>query len=73
MKRSVSAVAALLVLGVLSGCANVDRRTQGQIIGGATGAAVGSLFGSGSGRTLAVGAGAVAGSIIGGAVAERRN
>ena len=72
MKRAIAA-AGVLALTVLAGCENIDKTTQGQIIGGATGAAVGSLFGSGTGNALAIGAGAVAGTIIGGNVAEGMN
>lgn len=72
MKSAVVAVAAALALG---GCANMSpseqNRVAGQIIGGATGAALGSLVGGGTGRVLATGAGAVLGTIIGGEVADR--
>lgn len=72
MKSAVVAVAAALALG---GCANMSpseqNRVTGQIIGGATGAALGSLVGGGTGRVLATGAGAVLGTIIGGEVADR--
>jgi uncharacterized protein YcfJ len=56
----------------LNGCSNSasDRKLRGQVVGGATGAAVGSLFGSGSGRAMAIGAGAVLGTVVGGKVAE---
>ena len=72
LKSAVVAVAAVLALG---GCANMSpseqRRVTGQVIGGATGAALGSLVGGGTGRVLATGAGAVLGTIIGGEVADR--
>ncbi len=56
----------------LSACSSSpeDKKLRGQVIGGATGAAVGSLFGSGGGQVVAVGAGAVLGTIVGGKVAE---
>ncbi|MFO7855223.1 MAG: glycine zipper 2TM domain-containing protein [Paracoccaceae bacterium] len=71
-RRFAAAGLAALSLAVLAGCAGapIDRRTQGQILGGATGAAVGSLFGAGTGRIAATGAGAVIGSIAGGRIAE---
>lgn len=64
--------ALLLAAAVLTGCSDSaeDKKLRGQVIGGATGAAVGSLFGSGSGKVIAVGAGAVLGTIVGGKVAE---
>ena len=62
----------LLLAAGLSGCSNSpeDKKLRGQVIGGATGAAVGSLFGSGTGQIVAVGAGAVLGTIVGGKVSE---
>ena len=51
------AAAAALALLALAGCSGVpiDKRTQGQVLGGVTGAAVGSLFGGGSGQIVATG------------------
>ena len=64
--------AAALALVALAGCSGVpiDKKTQGQVLGGVTGAAVGSLFGGGSGQIVATGAGAVIGAIAGGELAE---
>ncbi len=64
----------LLAAAALTGCSDSaeDKKLRGQVIGGATGAAVGSLFGSGSGKVVAVGAGAVLGTIVGGKVAEEK-
>ncbi len=66
--------ALFLAAAVLTGCSDSaeDKKLRGQVIGGATGAAVGSLFGSGSGKVVAVGAGAVLGTIVGGKVAEEK-
>jgi len=71
-RRRAGVAAALGALALLAACENapIDKRTQGQVIGGVTGAAVGSLFGGGSGQIIATGAGAVAGTIIGGNVAD---
>ncbi len=62
----------LLAVAGLSACSNSpeDKKLRGQVIGGATGAAVGSLFGGGTGQVMAVGAGAVLGTIVGGKAAE---
>ncbi len=62
----------LLAATGLTACSNSpeDKKLRGQVIGGATGAAVGSLFGSGTGQVVAIGAGAVLGTIVGGKVAE---
>lgn len=72
--RMIALVTGSLLLAVtgLSACSNSpeDKKLRGQVVGGATGAAVGSLFGSGSGQVVAVGAGAVLGTMVGGKVAE---
>lgn len=64
---------ALLATLTLAACESVpiDKRTQGQVIGGATGAVLGSTIGGGSGRIIATGAGAVLGTIVGGNIGER--
>ncbi len=72
--RMIAVLTGFLLLAVtgLSACSNSpeERKLRGQVIGGATGAAVGSLFGSGTGKLVAVGAGAVLGTIVGGKAAE---
>ena len=72
--RMIAVLTGFLLLAAtgLSACSNSpeDKKLRGQVIGGATGAAVGSLFGSGTGQVVAVGAGAVLGTIVGGKVAE---
>lgn len=66
-------LAAVAAVALLSACENapIDKRTQGQIIGGATGAVLGSTIGGGTGRLVATGAGAVLGTMVGGSVGER--
>jgi outer membrane lipoprotein SlyB len=70
-----SVVAALAVLG-LGGCANMTPQEQskatGQIVGGVTGAALGSLIGGGTGRTVAIASGAVIGTVVGGQVGSQQ-
>ena len=72
-RRVLAAGAALAALLALSACEGVpiDQRTQGQIIGGATGAVLGSTIGGGTGRVVATGAGAVLGTMVGGNIADR--
>lgn len=72
-KRCAVAATALAGALCLSACEGVpiDQRTQGQILGGATGAVLGSTIGGGSGRIVATGAGAVLGTIVGGNIADR--
>ncbi|MGF1658755.1 MAG: glycine zipper 2TM domain-containing protein [Rubrimonas sp.] len=64
------ALAALLALSACEGVP-IDQRTQGQILGGATGAVLGSTIGGGTGRVVATGAGAVLGTMVGGNIADR--
>jgi uncharacterized protein YcfJ len=65
---------ATLAVGLVTGCATTPegKRLEGQIVGGVTGAALGSLIGGGTGRVVAAGAGAVLGAVVGGKVAENR-
>ncbi|MEO0682088.1 MAG: glycine zipper 2TM domain-containing protein [Pseudomonadota bacterium] len=72
IRRPLGYVAGAALVALAAGCSNVpiDEKTQGQVIGGVTGAAVGSLFGGGSGQIVATGAGAVVGTIVGGRLAE---
>ena len=62
----VSALAFMLVF--VAGCDNMNKQDAGVLIGGATGALLGSRFGGGSGQVLATVAGAVGGALIGGAI-----
>lgn len=73
LRKTAVLAGALVGALALSACESVpfDQRTQGQIIGGATGAVLGSAIGGGSGQIIAVGAGAVLGTIVGGNVADR--
>ena len=58
-----------LSLLVLSGCAS--QQQKGTIIGGVTGALIGSVIGDGSGQNFAIAAGAIAGSLIGSSIGQR--
>ena len=67
--------AMVLALFTLAGCATMttaEKKLTGQIVGGATGAALGSLIGGGTGRLVAVGAGAVLGTIAGGKIGAKQ-
>jgi len=68
---SMVTVGALAVL-TMSGCANMtpeqQNRATGQVVGGITGAALGSLIGGGTGRSIAIASGAVIGTVVGGEV-----
>ena len=65
-------VAAFLTLAGCATMTTAEKRLTGQIVGGATGAALGSLIGGGTGRLVAVGAGAVLGTIAGGKIGEKQ-
>ena len=54
---------------VLYGCAS--QQQKGMIIGGVTGALIGSVIGDGSGQNVAIAAGAIAGSLIGSSIGQR--
>ena len=68
-------VATMALVVALAGCATMttaEKKLTGQIVGGATGAALGSLIGGGTGRLVAVGAGAVLGTIAGGKIGAKQ-
>jgi surface antigen len=68
MKRIV--MAPLILTLAMCGCAGTmgPKETGGTVIGGATGAVIGSQIGSGSGRLLGVAIGTLAGAVIGGEI-----
>ncbi|WP_052045787.1 glycine zipper domain-containing protein [Candidatus Paracaedibacter symbiosus] len=55
-----------------SGCSNVglSKQTQGTVLGGATGAIIGSQIGGGTGSIIAAGVGAVGGALVGSEVGK---
>lgn len=68
---SAATLGALAALA-LGGCANMtpeqQNRATGQVVGGVTGAALGSLIGGGTGRSIAIASGAVIGTVVGGEI-----
>jgi outer membrane lipoprotein SlyB len=51
---------------VLANCAgDVSKQDVGTVVGGATGALIGSQIGSGSGRVVGAAVGGVAGAVVG--------
>lgn len=50
---------------LISGCEGMNKQGGGTLIGGATGALLGSTLGKGEGKLIATGIGAVAGAFIG--------
>ncbi len=64
MKRIVALP--LLAAFVMGGCATMGPKEQaGTVVGGATGAVIGSQFGGGTGRLVGVAVGTLAGALIG--------
>lgn len=57
---------------VFSGCSGtgLSKQTQGTIIGGGTGALIGSQIGGGTGAIVATGIGAVGGALVGSEVGK---
>lgn len=71
--RPLRTLAALgVALATLAACGDTPemRRTTGGIAGGAAGALLGSTIGGGTGQAVAIGAGAVLGTIAGAKLAE---
>lgn len=64
MKRRMGLV--LVAALVLAGCAGMGQKeTAGTLIGGASGAVIGSQFGGGSGRLVGTAIGTLAGALVG--------
>lgn len=62
-------IGSFLLVTILTGCAGAGpKQTGGQLLGGATGALIGSQFGKGTGRLFGVAIGALAGSYLGGSI-----
>ena len=58
-----------ILLVVLTGCAS--QQQNGTLIGGVTGALIGSAIGDGSGQNVAIAVGAIAGGLIGSSIGQR--
>lgn len=70
MKKIVATLMVLITSLSLVGCADMTKQDVGTLTGGVAGGLLGSQFGGGSGKLLAVGAGALAGAFIGGAIGK---
>ena len=57
-------LAVAMILSVLTGCASMNNKTKGAIIGGAAGGVVGGVIGNNTGSTAR---GAIIGAVVGGA------
>jgi surface antigen len=65
MKKTTTALVAVLISLNLVGCSNMHNQDVGTLTGGAIGGLIGSRFGGGTGQLVAIGAGALAGAYIG--------
>lgn len=70
MKKILTSIVVLTTSFSIASCSNVSKQDIGTVSGGVIGGLVGSQFGKGSGQLLAVGAGALAGAFIGGAIGK---
>lgn len=68
MNKIVTSLAVLMTSVSLVGCAGMSNQDAGTLSGAAIGGLLGSQFGGGGGRVLAIGAGAIAGALIGSAI-----
>ncbi len=72
MMKSKKWVGLIALVITLTGCSGAGpKQTGGQLIGGATGALIGSQFGRGTGQLFGVAIGALAGSYLGGAIGHQ--
>jgi len=70
MKKVLNTCAAIAAAISIAGCANMTKQDVGTVSGGVLGGLLGSQFGKGGGQLLAVGAGALAGAYLGGAIGK---
>lgn len=63
-KKVIRLMGVLAIAVAISGCA-ITKQDAGTVIGGGLGGFLGSQFGSGSGKKIAIGAGAVLGAFLG--------
>lgn len=70
MKKLLSLALVSCISVSLIGCDNMSKQDVGTVSGAVIGGLAGSQFGKGGGQVLAVGAGALAGAFIGGAIGK---
>lgn len=75
MKKQIKIISTILILAItsaiLQACnGEMNKQGAGTLIGGASGALLGSRFGKGEGQLIATGVGALAGALIGGQVGK---
>jgi len=75
MKKQMKVISTIVIFAIaalmLQSCnGEMNKQGAGTLIGGATGALLGSRFGKGEGKLAATGIGAVAGALIGGQIGK---
>lgn len=71
MKIIANLMMLILATVLLQGCnGEMNKQSSGTLLGGVTGALIGSQFGGGEGKLVATGIGAVAGALIGGQIGK---
>lgn len=70
MKKIVAMFICLIASISLVGCSNMSKQDVGTVSGAVAGGLLGSQFGGGSGKLVAVGIGTMAGAFLGGSVGK---
>lgn len=65
-----SIIICLIASVSLAGCSNMSKQDVGTVSGAVAGGLLGSQFGGGSGKLVAVGVGTLAGAFLGGAIGK---
>ena len=70
IKRLFILIVSLATVFQLTGCSNMSKQDVGVVSGAVVGGVLGSQFGGGTGKLLAVGVGTLAGALVGGAIGK---
>lgn len=70
MKRIFTLFICLVASLSMLGCSNMSKQDVGTVSGGVVGGLLGSQFGGGTGKLLAIGVGTLGGALIGGSVGK---
>jgi surface antigen len=70
MKKIVAILICMMASVSLMGCSNMSKQDVGTVSGAVAGGLLGSQFGGGSGKLVAVGLGTMAGAFLGGSIGK---
>ncbi len=70
MKKVIASIVISSITVCLVGCDTMNKQDVGMLTGGVAGGLLGSQFGGGTGKLLAVGVGALAGAYLGGVIGK---